>query len=85
MQIRLWAENNEGGRMLFIQLLVFCLIFFVVVMGYKMIANPTERYYMKKVDEGKLDVARNMLAEGMDIADVVRFTGLSEEDILNAK
>jgi len=29
MQIRLWAENNEGGRMLFIQLLVFCLIFFV--------------------------------------------------------
>ena len=54
-----------------------------------MIANPTERYYMKKVDEcmkeGKLDVARNMLAEGMDIADVVRFTGLSEEDILNAK
>ena len=50
-----------------------------------MIANPTERYYMKKVDEGKLDVARNMLAEGMDIADVVRFTGLSEEYILNAK
>ena len=51
----------------------------------EMIANPTERYYMKKVDEGKLDVARNMLAEGMDIADVVRFTGLSEEYILNAK
>lgn len=56
----------------------------------KMIANPTERYFMDKgikegMDKGKLEVARTMLAEGMDIADVVRFTGLSEEDILNAK
>ena len=56
----------------------------------EMIANPTERYFMDKgikegMGKGKLEVARTMLAEGMDIADVVRFTGLSEEDILNAK
>jgi len=44
--------------------------------------NPTDRYMLKK---GKLDVARNLLAEGFPIEKVVKFTGLSKEDILNGK
>lgn len=53
-----------------------------------MILNPVERYIEKKSKEdgrkdGKLDVARNMVAEGFSIDVIVRITGLSEEDILN--
>ena len=44
--------------------------------------DPTYRYWLKK---GKLDVARNLLAEGFPIEKVVKFTGLSKEDILNGK
>jgi len=44
--------------------------------------NPTDRYMLKK---GKLDVARNLLAEGFPIEKVVKFTGLSKEDILKGK
>ena len=47
-----------------------------------MMLNPTDRYLLKK---GKLDVARNLLAEGFPIEKVVKFTGLSKEDILNGK
>lgn len=41
-----------------------------------------DRYLLKK---GKLDVARNLLAEGFPIEKVVKFTGLSKEDILKGK
>ncbi len=37
------------------------------------------------IEEGKLQVARSLLKEGFDIEMVVRITGLSKEDILNAK
>lgn len=47
-----------------------------------MMLNPTDRYLLKK---GKLDVARNLLAEGFPIEKVVKFTGLSKEDILKGK
>ena len=47
-----------------------------------MMLNPTDRYLIKK---GKRDVARNLLDEGFSIEQVVRLTGLSKEDILNAK
>ena len=52
--------------------------------------NPTDRYLLKKGKregklEGKLDVARNLLAEGFPIEKVVKFTGLSKEDILKGK
>ncbi len=57
-----------------------------------MILNPVERYIDKKSREegkiegkkdGKIDVARNMIAEGFSIDLIVKITGLSEEDILN--
>ena len=47
-----------------------------------MLLNPTDRFLLKK---GKLDVAKNMLGEGFPIEQIVRLTGLSEKDILNAK
>ena len=59
-----------------------------------MILNPVERYIDKKSREegkiegkkdGKIDVARNMIAEGFSIDLIVKITGLSEEDILNVK
>ena len=58
--------------------------------GINMLLNPTDRYLVKKGKlegkrEGKCDVARNLLDEGFSIEQVVRLTGLSKEDILNAK
>ena len=58
--------------------------------GNVMILNPVERYIDKKSREegkkdGKLDDARNMIAEGFSIDLIVKITGLSEEDILNVK
>ena len=59
-----------------------------------MLLNPTDRYLLKKGKlegkiegkiEGKCDVAQNMLDEGFPIEQVVKLTGLSKEDILNAK
>lgn len=51
-----------------------------------MLLNPTERYLEKKGKlEGKCDVAQNLLDEGFPIDQVVKLTGLSKEDILNAK
>ena len=55
-----------------------------------MILNPVERYMKNKgkkegIMEGKLEVAGNLLDEGYVIEDVVRITGLSKEDILNAR
>lgn len=51
-----------------------------------MLLNPTDRYLEKKGKrEGKLDVARNLLEEGFSIEQVVKLTGLSKEDILNAR
>ena len=47
-----------------------------------MLLNPTDRYLLKK---GKCDVAQNLLDEGFSIEQVVKLTGLSKEDILNAK
>ena len=55
-----------------------------------MLLNPTDRYLLKKGRlegrlEGKCDVAQNLLNEGFSIEKVVKLTGLSKEDILNAK
>jgi len=50
--------------------------------GICMLLNPTDRYLLKK---GKCDVALNLLDEGFPIEKVVELTGLSKEDILNAK
>ena len=63
-----------------------------------MLLNPTDRYLLKKGKlegkeegklegklEGKCDVAQNLLNEGFPIEQVVKLTGLSKEDILNAK
>ncbi len=51
-----------------------------------MLLNPTDRYLLKKGKlEGKCDVAQNLLDEGFPIDQVVKLTGLSKEDILNAK
>ena len=48
--------------------------------------DPPYRYWLKKGRlEGRLDVARNLLSEGFPIEKVVKFTGLSKEDILNGK
>ena len=47
-----------------------------------MLVNPRDRYFKNK---GKLEVARNLLDEGFPIEKVVKITGLSERDILNAK
>ena len=64
----------------------------------EMLLNPVERYMENKgrqegmeagrqegMEAGKLQVARSLLEEGFDIEMVVRITGLSKEDILNAK
>ena len=63
-----------------------------------MILDPIERYMRNEaikqgieqgIEQGvliaKLDDAKNMLDEGMSVDLIVRVTGLSEEDILNAK
>ena len=59
-----------------------------------MLLNPTDRYLLKKGKsegklegkfEGKCDVAQNLLDDGFPIEKVVELTGLSKEDILNAK
>jgi len=59
-----------------------------------MLLNPTDRYLLKKGKsegklegefEGKRNVALNLLDEGFPIEKVVELTGLSKEDILNAK
>ena len=55
-----------------------------------MILDPIERYMRDEaikqgIVKGKLDTAKNMLDEGMSVDLIVRVTGLSEEDILNAK
>ena len=55
-----------------------------------MILDPIERYMRDEaikqgIVKGKLDDAKNMLDEGMSVDLIVRVTGLSEEDILNAK
>jgi predicted transposase/invertase (TIGR01784 family) len=58
-----------------------------------MLINPVERYCINKgrkeglregAKNGKLDMAKNMLAEGYPI-EIVKISGLSKEDILNAK
>ncbi|OSK27368.1 hypothetical protein EAMG_05534, partial [Escherichia coli M056] len=33
------------------------------------------------LEKGRTEIARNMLADGMDIAQVMRLTGLSEEQL----
>ena len=59
-----------------------------------MLLNPTDRYLLKKGKsegklegefEGKRNVALNLLDDGFPIEKVVELTGLSKEDILNAK
>ena len=55
-----------------------------------MILDPIERYMRDEaikqgIVKGKLDTAKNMLDEGMSVDLIVRVTGLSEEEILNAK
>ncbi|WP_407392337.1 hypothetical protein [Methanobrevibacter sp.] len=47
-----------------------------------MLLNPTDRFLLKK---GKLDVAKNMIKEGYSIEEIVKLTGLSKNDVLNAK
>ena len=60
----------------------------------RMLLNPVERYMKEEgikegikegIERGKLEDAKNMLDEGISIEKVVRITGLSKEDILNAK
>jgi predicted transposase/invertase (TIGR01784 family) len=63
-----------------------------------MLINPVERYCINKgrkegrkkglkdgAKNGKLDMAKNMLAEGYPIEEIIKLSGLSKEDILNAK
>ena len=51
-----------------------------------MLVNPRERYFKKQgIDEGKREVAVNMLEKGFSMEMVVELTGLSRNDILNAK
>ena len=55
-----------------------------------MILNPVERYIESKakqegIEEGKLEVAFNLLKDGYVIDEVVKITGLSKEDILKAR
>ena len=62
----------------------------MVNMENSMILDPIERYMRDEaikqgIVKGKLDTAKNMLDEGMSVDLIVRVTGLSEEDILNAK
>ena len=37
------------------------------------------------VEAGKLETARRMLEDDVPLEKIVRFTGLSEDDVLNAK
>ena len=47
---------------------------------------PGERFYYKKgINEGKLEVALNLLKEGFNIEDVVRITELKKEEILKGE
>ena len=68
----------------------------VCVWGNVMILNPVERYIESKakqegieegkregIRESKLEIAFNLLNNGHVIDEVVKITGLSEEDILN--
>ena len=48
----------------------------------KMLINPMERYLRK---QAKLEVAKNLIKVGYPIEKIVMVTGLTEEDILNAK
>lgn len=51
-----------------------------------MLLNPVERYMEKKgMERGKLETAWKMLDDGFSMDKVVELTGLSKEDILNAK
>ena len=47
-----------------------------------MLLNPTHRYLQKKA---KLEMAKNLLDEGFPIDMIIKVSGLSEKDILNAK
>ena len=47
-----------------------------------MLINPMERYLRK---QAKLEVAKNLIKVGYPIEKIVMVTGLTEEDILNAK
>lgn len=56
----------------------------------KMILNPVERYFTNKGREegnenGKLDVAENMLKKGFPIEEIIELTGLPKEEILKIK
>ena len=35
--------------------------------------------------EGKLEIAKNMLKDGMNLETVMKYTGLSKEEVLNLK
>ena len=59
-----------------------------------MLINPRERYFKNQgiqegiqegILEGKLETARNLLKKGFSIEEVVEVTGLTKEDIFNAK
>lgn len=59
-----------------------------------MLVNPRERYFKNKgieegmekgIDQGKRDVARNLLQDGFSMDEVVKLTGLSKEVILSAE
>ena len=66
----------------------FCPMFscFDVVEENIMLLNPVEREMRRRgIEEGKLEAALNMIDEGIPMDKIVRITGLSKEDILNAK
>ena len=59
-----------------------------------MLVNPRERYFKnqginegmeKGIDQGKRDVARNLLQDGFSMDEVVKLTGLSKNYILNSE
>lgn len=47
-----------------------------------MLLNPTDRYLLKR---GKLELARKLVDEVFPIEDIVKSSGLSENEILNFK
>ena len=52
-----------------------------------MMLNPTDRYLLKKGKnegkrEGKLEVAKKLLAKGFQIEEIIELTGLTKEDLL---
>lgn len=49
------------------------------------IKEGIEEGLQEGIQNGKLEVVKNMLKDGVSIKDIVKYTGLSEEDILNAK